>query len=156
MIICNDIMAYMFGFFFGKTPLIKLSPKKTWEGFIGGAISTIVFGIGVSWSFWKLEFLFLMTHVGYASTPLFILLDTYFAHNLQKLWIHSLQIKWKRRSFRNTKFKNSREFEYVHERYWKMQHHSCLIVPGWASSRENLYSVIRPGKTQTGLHSHRS
>ena len=48
MIICNDIMAYMFGFFFGKTPLIKLSPKKTWEGFIGGAISTIIFGILVS------------------------------------------------------------------------------------------------------------
>ena len=44
MIICNDIMAYMFGFFFGKTPLIQLSPKKTWEGFIGGAISTVFFG----------------------------------------------------------------------------------------------------------------
>ncbi|KAF5296805.1 hypothetical protein FQA39_LY12323 [Lamprigera yunnana] len=41
MIICNDIMAYVFGFFFGKTPLIKLSPKKTWEGFIGGGISTV-------------------------------------------------------------------------------------------------------------------
>lgn len=98
-VICNDIMAYMFGFFFGRTPLIKvgrpaslhhfvstveayqpngifrsetiafygrsrgsqvvrdvlklvfslfslqLSPKKTWEGFIGGFFSTIVFGI---------------------------------------------------------------------------------------------------------------
>ncbi|KAF5269197.1 hypothetical protein FQR65_LT02498 [Abscondita terminalis] len=44
MIICNDIMAYVFGFFFGKTPLIKLSPKKTWEGFIGGGISTVIFG----------------------------------------------------------------------------------------------------------------
>ena len=43
LIICNDIMAYMFGFFFGRTKLIKLSPKKTWEGFIGGAFSTIVF-----------------------------------------------------------------------------------------------------------------
>ena len=43
LIICNDIMAYMFGFFYGKTQLIKLSPKKTWEGFIGGAFSTIVF-----------------------------------------------------------------------------------------------------------------
>jgi phosphatidate cytidylyltransferase len=41
-------MAYMFGFFFGRTPLIKLSPKKTWEGFIGGAISTVIFGIIVS------------------------------------------------------------------------------------------------------------
>jgi len=44
LIHCNDIMAYMFGFFFGKTQLIKLSPKKTWEGYIGGAISTIIFG----------------------------------------------------------------------------------------------------------------
>ncbi len=41
-------MAYMFGFFFGRTPLIKLSPKKTWEGFIGGAFSTIIFGLCVS------------------------------------------------------------------------------------------------------------
>jgi len=32
MVVINDVMAYMFGFFFGKTPLIKLSPKKTWEG----------------------------------------------------------------------------------------------------------------------------
>uniref|UniRef100_A0A4W4DNG7 Phosphatidate cytidylyltransferase n=2 Tax=Electrophorus electricus TaxID=8005 RepID=A0A4W4DNG7_ELEEL len=42
-VICNDIMAYLFGFFFGRTPLIKLSPKKTWEGFIGGFFSTVVF-----------------------------------------------------------------------------------------------------------------
>jgi len=39
----------MFGFFFGKTPLIKLSPKKTWEGFIGGAFSTIIFGLILSY-----------------------------------------------------------------------------------------------------------
>ncbi len=43
VIICNDIMAYMFGFFFGRTKLIKLSPKKTWEGFIGGFFGTVVF-----------------------------------------------------------------------------------------------------------------
>nr|CAG4648607.1 EOG090X04NQ [Polyphemus pediculus] len=49
MIICNDVMAYMFGFFFGKTPLIKLSPKKTWEGFIGGGFATVVFGLMVSY-----------------------------------------------------------------------------------------------------------
>lgn len=39
-VISNDIFAYMFGFFFGKTPLIKLSPKKTWEGFLGGLLGT--------------------------------------------------------------------------------------------------------------------
>ncbi|KAM9547795.1 phosphatidate cytidylyltransferase 2-like [Salvelinus alpinus] len=48
-VICNDIMAYMFGFFFGRTPLIKLSPKKTWEGFIGGFFSTVLFGILLSY-----------------------------------------------------------------------------------------------------------
>lgn len=49
MIICNDVMAYMCGFFFGRTPLIKLSPKKTWEGFIGGGIFTVIFGLIISW-----------------------------------------------------------------------------------------------------------
>uniref|UniRef100_A0A4W3HXD5 Phosphatidate cytidylyltransferase n=1 Tax=Callorhinchus milii TaxID=7868 RepID=A0A4W3HXD5_CALMI len=48
-VICNDIMAYMFGFFFGRTPLIKLSPKKTWEGFIGGFFATVLFGILLSY-----------------------------------------------------------------------------------------------------------
>ncbi|XP_064458519.1 phosphatidate cytidylyltransferase, photoreceptor-specific-like [Ornithodoros turicata] len=48
MIVCNDVMAYIFGFFFGKTPLIQLSPKKTWEGFIGGGISTVIFGAFIS------------------------------------------------------------------------------------------------------------
>ncbi|KAL8515620.1 hypothetical protein ACS0TY_014349 [Phlomoides rotata] len=42
LIIINDIAAYIFGFFFGKTPLIKLSPKKTWEGFIGASVATMV------------------------------------------------------------------------------------------------------------------
>ncbi len=39
-VIVNDISAYLFGFFLGRTPLIKLSPKKTWEGFLGGLIGT--------------------------------------------------------------------------------------------------------------------
>ncbi|KAG0451366.1 hypothetical protein HPP92_013765 [Vanilla planifolia] len=42
LIAINDIAAYFFGFFFGRTPLIKLSPKKTWEGFIGASITTII------------------------------------------------------------------------------------------------------------------
>ncbi|XP_063220337.1 phosphatidate cytidylyltransferase, photoreceptor-specific [Bacillus rossius redtenbacheri] len=49
MIVCNDVMAYMFGFFFGRTPLIQLSPKKTWEGFIGGGFATVIFGLVVSY-----------------------------------------------------------------------------------------------------------
>lgn len=38
----NDTMAYIVGSFIGKTPLSKISPKKTWEGTIGGAILAIV------------------------------------------------------------------------------------------------------------------
>ena len=47
-VISNDIFAYIFGFFFGRTRLIKLSPKKTWEGFIGGGFSTLLFSAFVS------------------------------------------------------------------------------------------------------------
>ena len=35
-------MAYIVGSFIGKTPFSKISPKKTWEGTIGGIILTIV------------------------------------------------------------------------------------------------------------------
>lgn len=41
VIVANDICAYLAGFFFGRTPLIKLSPKKTWEGFVGGFVGTL-------------------------------------------------------------------------------------------------------------------
>ncbi|CAL9120059.1 unnamed protein product [Musa acuminata var. zebrina] len=48
LIIINDIAAYFFGFFFGRTPLIKLSPKKTWEGFIGASVTTLLSAFVVS------------------------------------------------------------------------------------------------------------
>lgn len=45
IIICcmwvNDTMAYIVGSLFGKTPLSPISPKKTWEGTIGGAVLCI-------------------------------------------------------------------------------------------------------------------
>ena len=34
----NDTMAYIIGSLIGKTPLSKISPKKTWEGTISGII----------------------------------------------------------------------------------------------------------------------
>jgi len=55
LIICNDIMAYMCGMAFGQKwiqrPLTKLSPNKTWEGFIGALICTLV------WAFFFSSFL---------------------------------------------------------------------------------------------------
>lgn len=48
LIITNDIFAYLFGFFLGRTPLIALSPKKTWEGFVGAFFSTLIFAFYAS------------------------------------------------------------------------------------------------------------
>ena len=40
---CNDTFAYVFGVLLGKHPLApKISPKKTWEGFVGGLIFTSI------------------------------------------------------------------------------------------------------------------
>lgn len=42
----NDTMAYIVGSIIGKTPLSAISPKKTWEGTIGGIIlSTVITGL---------------------------------------------------------------------------------------------------------------
>jgi len=38
----NDTMAYIVGSFIGKTPFSKISPKKTWEGTIGGVILCVL------------------------------------------------------------------------------------------------------------------
>lgn len=45
LVICNDVFAYVWGITLGRTPLIKLSPKKTVEGFVGAFFSTILFGV---------------------------------------------------------------------------------------------------------------
>lgn len=37
----NDTMAYLVGSLIGKTPLSRVSPKKTWEGTVGGMIFCI-------------------------------------------------------------------------------------------------------------------
>tara|TARA_Y100001936_G_scaffold5716_1_gene5117 strand:+ start:36 stop:686 length:651 start_codon:yes stop_codon:yes gene_type:complete len=56
----SDTMSYFFGSYFGNTKMkIKVSPNKTWEGFIGGFLCCLIFSI-VSFSyiqeiypFWK-------------------------------------------------------------------------------------------------------
>ena len=38
----NDTMAYIVGSLIGKTPFSKISPKKTWEGTVGGAVLCVI------------------------------------------------------------------------------------------------------------------
>jgi len=49
----NDTMAYIVGSFIGRRPLSSISPKKTWEGTIGG----IILAVGIVG--WLLPLLFL-------------------------------------------------------------------------------------------------
>jgi len=62
----NDTMAYLVGSIIGKTPLSKISPKKTWEGTIGGIIlSALIVGyVGYlydEWFFFGQSLLFWIT-----------------------------------------------------------------------------------------------
>lgn len=50
IVVVNDIFAYVFGKLLGKTPLIQVSPKKTAEGFIYGAIATMIFGLAMAYT----------------------------------------------------------------------------------------------------------
>ncbi len=52
----NDTMAYIVGSFIGKNPLSKISPKKTWEGTIGGIVLCVIViaSIGISTGFYSL------------------------------------------------------------------------------------------------------
>jgi len=54
IILCtNDTMAYVFGSLFGKHKMwTRVSPKKSWEGFFGGLITTM----SASWFFIQISY----------------------------------------------------------------------------------------------------
>jgi phosphatidate cytidylyltransferase len=62
LVICNDCFAYICGVMFGRTPLIKLSPKKTVEGFLGAFVSTILFAILWGTFFMKFDYMICPVH----------------------------------------------------------------------------------------------
>jgi phosphatidate cytidylyltransferase len=46
----SDVAQYVWGKLFGRHKIAPaLSPSKTWEGFIGGALSAIIIGASLSW-----------------------------------------------------------------------------------------------------------
>ena len=58
----NDTMAYIVGSLIGKTPLSPISPKKTWEGTVGGILLAII----------VVGFLFPLIYFGSSSFALFM------------------------------------------------------------------------------------
>jgi phosphatidate cytidylyltransferase len=57
----NDTMAYIIGSLIGNTQMTKISPKKTWEGTVGGVILSALVIFSLAW------FVF---HLGILSYPL--------------------------------------------------------------------------------------
>lgn len=65
LVITNDIFAYLCGITFGRTPLIKISPKKTVEGFVGAWICTIIMGVVLTHFLIQYQyFICPITHIG--------------------------------------------------------------------------------------------
>ncbi|KAJ7188192.1 phosphatidate cytidylyltransferase [Mycena filopes] len=62
LVICNDVFAYIWGITIGRTPLIKLSPKKTVEGFIGAFWSTMIFGVIFGTYFMQFDYMICPVH----------------------------------------------------------------------------------------------
>jgi phosphatidate cytidylyltransferase len=68
----NDVMQFTWGKLFGKYKIIpKVSPNKTWEGFIGGMICTTAIGYGLSFltplNTWQVLFVsFMVAFAGFA------------------------------------------------------------------------------------------
>ncbi|GAA6033254.1 hypothetical protein JCM8097_003018 [Rhodosporidiobolus ruineniae] len=57
LVIINDVAAYVCGMLFGRHQLIKLSPKKTVEGFVGAFFVTIIFAVGWSTLFMRYPYM---------------------------------------------------------------------------------------------------
>lgn len=46
----NDVFAYLVGCSIGRHRMCeRISPKKSWEGFVGGVVGAIAVGVGVAW-----------------------------------------------------------------------------------------------------------
>ncbi|KAN0129279.1 Cytidylyltransferase family domain containing protein [Lactarius tabidus] len=62
LVVCNDVFAYICGITMGRTPLIKLSPKKTVEGFVGAFLCTLVFAVVWGTFFSKFNYMICPVH----------------------------------------------------------------------------------------------
>jgi phosphatidate cytidylyltransferase len=84
----TDTGAYFAGTFFGKRKLFeRISPKKTWEGFIGGAILALIFAYGLSQFFESLSVL------QWIITGVIIVIGGTFGDLVESLLKRSIEIK---------------------------------------------------------------
>ena len=84
----SDTGAYFAGTFFGKRKLFeRISPKKSWEGFIGGAVLTLIFAYGSS------QFLHTLTISQWIIVGVIIIVGGTFGDLIESLLKRSIEIK---------------------------------------------------------------
>lgn len=84
----NDVFAYIFGISFGKHKLFeRISPKKSWEGFIGGTIMTMVAAYFIGIPF------FLLNKIDWISIGLIISVAGVFGDMAESLFKRAANIK---------------------------------------------------------------
>lgn len=84
----SDTGAYFAGTFFGKSKLFeRISPKKSWEGFIGGAVLALIFAYGLS------TYFHLLTLWQWLIVGLIIIIGGTFGDLVESLLKRSIEIK---------------------------------------------------------------
>lgn len=84
----SDTGAYFAGTFFGKRKLFeRISPKKSWEGFIGGAVLALFFAYGLS------QFLHSLTALQWIIVGIIIIVGGTFGDLVESLLKRSIEIK---------------------------------------------------------------
>ncbi|HEX5168608.1 MAG TPA: phosphatidate cytidylyltransferase [Cyclobacteriaceae bacterium] len=84
----SDTGAYFAGTFFGRRKLFeRISPKKSWEGFFGGAILALVFAVGIS------KYLDYLTIVQWLVVAIIIIVAGTFGDLIESLLKRSIEIK---------------------------------------------------------------
>jgi len=84
----SDTGAYFAGTFFGKRKLFeRISPKKSWEGFFGGAILALIFSYGLS------QFFHSISLTQWITVGLIIIVGGTFGDLVESLLKRSIEIK---------------------------------------------------------------
>jgi phosphatidate cytidylyltransferase len=86
--------AYFAGTFLGKRKLFeRISPKKTWEGFFGGAALAMVFAIGIPFFFESIGQVSTLTLIDWIIVGVLIIVGGTFGDLVESLLKRSIEIK---------------------------------------------------------------
>lgn len=90
----SDTGAYFAGTYLGKSKLFeRISPKKSWEGFFGGALLAMVFAVGLPFFFKSIDQPSYLTLTNWIIVGLIIIIGGTFGDLVESLLKRSIEIK---------------------------------------------------------------